>query len=83
MYREHLLSIDHVQKRHQVDIPDGRRSLRAPPFFDAQTDKGFKGSSFPLASEAERRISFFARSLATALPEGYESQAFETLRRLK
>jgi hypothetical protein len=72
MYREHLLSIDHVQKRlyHQVDTPDGRRSLRAPPFFVAQTDKGFKGSSFPLGSEAERRISLFARSLATALPEG-------------
>jgi hypothetical protein len=46
MYREHLLSIDHVQKLlyHQVDTPDDHRSLRAPPFFVAQTDKGFKGS---------------------------------------
>ena len=33
MYREHLLSIDHVQRLlyHQVDGPDGRRTLRALP----------------------------------------------------
>ncbi|KAH9038124.1 hypothetical protein EDB85DRAFT_2142125 [Lactarius pseudohatsudake] len=54
---------------HQVDTPDGRRSLRAPPFSVAQTDKGFKGSFFPPGLEAERRISFFAQSLTTALPE--------------
>ena len=78
MYREHLLSIDHVQKRHQVDTPDGRRSLRAPPFFVAQTDKGFKGSFFPPGSEAERRISFFAQSLTTALPEALPVDAMPT-----
>lgn len=35
MYREHLLSIDHVQKLlyHQIDKDaSGRRSLQAPPF---------------------------------------------------
>lgn len=72
MYREHLLSIDHVQKLlyHQVDTgQDGRRSLRAPPFFISQTDRGFKGEFFPAGSEAERRISFFAQSLTTAIPE--------------
>ena len=80
MYREHLLSIDHVQKLlyHQVDTPDGRRSLRAPPFFVAQTDKGFKGSFFPSGSEAERRISFFAQSLTTALPEALPVDAMPT-----
>ena len=80
MYREHLLSIDHVQKLlyHQVDTPDDRRSLRAPPFFVAQTDKGFKGSFFPSGSEAERRISFFAQSLTTALPEALPVDAVPT-----
>jgi 1,3-beta-glucan synthase len=80
MYREHLLSIDHVQKLlyHQVDTPDGRRSLRAPPFFVAQTDKGFKGNFFPPGSEAERRISFFAQSLTTALPEALPVDAMPT-----
>ncbi|KAG2159276.1 glycosyltransferase family 48 protein [Suillus bovinus] len=72
MYREHLLSIEHVQKLlyHQVDSGhDGKRSLRAPPFFISQSDKGFKGEFFPPGSEAERRISFFAQSLTTAVPE--------------
>ncbi len=80
MYREHLLSIDHVQKLlyHQVDTPDGRRSLRAPQFFVDQTVKGFKGSFFPPGSEAERRISFFAQSLTTALPEALPVDAMPT-----
>ncbi|KAJ7460962.1 hypothetical protein B0H11DRAFT_1625821, partial [Mycena galericulata] len=38
MDREHLLLIEHVQKLlyHQVDTPNERRSLRAPPFFTAE-----------------------------------------------
>ena len=82
MYREHLLSIDHVQKLlyHQVDSggPDPRRSLRAPPFFISQSDKGFKGEFFPAGSEAERRISFFAQSLTTAIPEPLPVDAMPT-----
>ncbi|TFY54630.1 hypothetical protein EVJ58_g8746 [Rhodofomes roseus] len=81
MYREHLLSIDHVQKLlyHQVDIGnDGRRSLRAPPFFISQSDKGFKGEFFTKGSEAERRISFFAQSLTTAVPEPIPVDAMPT-----
>ncbi|KAA1471980.1 1-3-beta-glucan synthase [Dentipellis sp. KUC8613] len=80
MYREHLLSIEHVQKLlyHQVDTPDGRRSLRAPPFFISQTDKGFKGDFFPPGSEAERRISFFAQSLTTAIPQALPVDAMPT-----
>jgi 1,3-beta-glucan synthase len=73
MYREHMLSLDHVQKLlyHQIDTPDGRRSLRAPSplFVVAQTDKGFKSSFFPSGFEAERHISFFAQSLTITLPE--------------
>lgn len=81
MYREHLLSIDHVQKLlyHQVQSEtDGRRTLRAPPFFISQNDKGFKGKFFPAGSEAERRISFFAQSLTTALPEPLPVDAMPT-----
>ncbi|KAG9034938.1 1,3-beta-D-glucan synthase [Tulasnella sp. JGI-2019a] len=81
MYREHLLSIDHVQKLlyHQVqDETSGRRTLRAPPFFISQNDKGFKGEFFPEGSEAERRISFFAQSLTTAIPEPLPVDAMPT-----
>lgn len=72
MYREHLLSIDHVQRLlyHQVasDQP-GKRTLRAPAFFISQGDSKSKMEFFPKGSEAERRISFFAQSLTTTLPE--------------
>lgn len=81
MYREHLLSIEHVQRLlyHQVDSgPDGRRSLRAPAFFTSQSDKGFKGEFFTPGSEAERRISFFAQSLTTAIPEPLPVDAMPT-----
>ncbi|KAK0240149.1 1,3-beta-glucan synthase [Armillaria nabsnona] len=78
MYREHLLSIDHVQRLlyHQVDDASGRRTLRAPPFFTNQA--GFKGNFFPTGGEAERRISFFASSLTTALPEPLPVDAMPT-----
>ena len=78
MYREHLLSIDHVQKLlyHQVDGADGRRTLRAPPFFMNQT--GNNASYLPPGGEAERRISFFASSLTTAIPEPLPVDAMPT-----
>ncbi|PWN41792.1 putative 1,3-beta-D-glucan synthase subunit [Ceraceosorus guamensis] len=81
MYREHLLSIDHVQKLlyHQVPSGDeGKRTLRAPTFFISQTDKGIKPEFFPKGSEAERRISFFAQSLTTTLPEPLPIDAMPT-----
>ena len=75
MYRRHLLSIDHVQQLlyHQVlsDTNTERRTLRAPAFFMSQGDRGFKGYLFPHGSEAMRRISFFAQSLTTHIPEQY------------
>jgi 1,3-beta-glucan synthase len=81
MYREHLLSIDHVQKLLYHQVPsgdDGKRTLRAPAFFISQTDKGVKPEFFPKGSEAERRISFFAQSLTTALPEPLPIDAMPT-----
>jgi 1,3-beta-glucan synthase len=72
MYREHLLAIDHVQKLlyHQVlSERQGERTLRAPTFFVSQDDHSFETGYFPAQSEAERRISFFAQSLSTPIPE--------------
>jgi 1,3-beta-glucan synthase len=80
MYREHLLSIEHVQRLlyHQVQGPDGRRTLRAPPFFISQNDRAYRGKFFPPGSEAERRISFFAQSLTTAIPDPLPVDAMPT-----
>ncbi|KAL4920320.1 1,3-beta-glucan synthase component-domain-containing protein [Aspergillus aurantiobrunneus] len=72
MYREHLLAIDHVQKLLYHQVPseqEGKRTLRAPTFFVSQEDQSFKTEYFPPGSEAERRISFFAQSLSTPMPE--------------
>ncbi|KAK6464792.1 beta-1,3-glucan synthase [Scheffersomyces coipomensis] len=72
MYREHLLAIDHVQKLLYHQVPsevEGKRTLRAPTFFISQDDNNFETEFFPSNSEAERRISFFAQSLATPIPE--------------
>ncbi|KAF8541903.1 1,3-beta-glucan synthase component GLS2 [Trichophaea hybrida] len=72
MYREHLLAIDHVQKLLYHQVPseqEGKRTLRAPTFFVSQEDHSFKTEFFPNGSEAERRISFFAQSLSTPIPE--------------
>ena len=82
MYREHLLSIDHVQRLlyHQAPAPDApyKRTLRAPPFFLDQLKPGRKPEFFPKGSEAERRISFFAQSLTTAMPEPVPVEAMPT-----
>ncbi|AAS54138.1 AGL353Wp [Eremothecium gossypii ATCC 10895] len=71
MYREHLLSIDHVQKLlyQQVDsIYQDKRTLKSPTFFLAQDDSTFKSMEFfPRNSEAQRRLSFFAQSLSTPI----------------
>lgn len=81
MYREHLLSIDHVQRLlyHQVKSEvSNKRMLRAPAFFISQTNKSFKGEFFPPGSEAARHISFFAQSLTTALPESLPIDSMPT-----
>ncbi|KAJ1963021.1 1,3-beta-D-glucan synthase [Dipsacomyces acuminosporus] len=72
MYREHLLSVDHVQKllyQQVTSDEDGKRTLKPPTFFVSQDDSAFNQEFYPSHSEAERRITFFAQSLASVLPE--------------
>ena len=73
MYRDHLLSIDHVQKLiyKQVSIPGQTEStiLKEPTFFVSQEDEAMKSALFYQNSEAQRRITFFAQSLSTPMPE--------------
>ncbi|KAL6411619.1 1,3-beta-glucan synthase [Ilyonectria robusta] len=72
MYREHLLGIEHVQKLLYHQVPSetyGKRTLRAPTFFVSQGDNWLRTDFYPKYSEAERRISFFAQSLSTPVPE--------------
>lgn len=47
-------------------------------FFISQDDKGVKGEFFPKGSEAERRVSFFAQSLTTSIPEPLPIDAMPT-----
>ncbi|KAI8323129.1 family 48 glycosyltransferase [Martensiomyces pterosporus] len=72
MYREHLLSVDHVQKLLYQQVTgddDGKRTLKPPAFFVSQDDAAFTQEFYPSHSEAERRITFFAQSLSSVLPE--------------
>ncbi|KAJ1955347.1 1,3-beta-D-glucan synthase, partial [Linderina pennispora] len=72
MYREHLLSVDHVQKllyQQVTSEDDGKRTLKPPTFFVSQDDAAFEQEFYPSHSEAERRITFFAQSLSSVLPE--------------
>ena len=68
----------HYRPRPKVALPSsghngaqtgGRRVLRAPPFFTSQGEKGSNGEFFLSDSEAEPRISFFAQSLTTDIPQ--------------
>lgn len=74
MYKEHALTLLRVQKllyRHVESEEDGKFAIKDPLFFvekgDATSDVGT--TYFPKNSEAERRLSFFARSLASNVPE--------------
>ena len=72
MYREHLLSIEHVQQLLYQQVPsenDSKRTLKAPTFFVAQEDASLQAELYPQHSEAVRRITFFAQSLSTLIPE--------------
>lgn len=73
LYREHLLSQDQVERMVYALVPDetnGGMALKAPTFFLYQDDSGKKITDFFVPnSEAERRISFFAQSLSSTLPE--------------
>ncbi|CUM55022.1 unnamed protein product [Debaryomyces tyrocola] len=78
MYREHLLSIDQVNKLvyQQINVSNeesmDKTFLRSPLFFILQDDNSLNLHDFFTASkEAERRISFFAQSLSSPLPEPF------------
>ncbi|KAI9480411.1 MAG: 1,3-beta-glucan synthase [Benjaminiella poitrasii] len=72
MYRDHLLSVNHLQPLlYQVQMEpsadDGTvtRRLEPPTLFDPTRPS----DQLPPYSEAERRLSFFAQSLATQFPQ--------------
>lgn len=73
MYREHLLSIEHISKLIYRHIPDTETDngyiLKEPIFFISQEDQSLNVSSLGGHSEAQRRITFFAQSLSTPMPE--------------
>ncbi|KAI8990043.1 1,3-beta-glucan synthase component GLS1 [Pilobolus umbonatus] len=72
MFREHLLSADHVSKLLYRQIPgigSAKPSLKSPAFFVSQEDVAFKTEYYQQNSEAHRRIHFFAQSLTTPMPE--------------
>lgn len=73
MYREHILSQDQVHKLIYAIVPDDQTeqlTLKPPAFFLFQDDNGkIQTEFFVPNSEAERRISFFAQSMSTAIPE--------------
>lgn len=73
MYREHLLSLEHVQKLIYKQIPtlgvEGGYVLKEPTFFVSQEDQAMKSTLLYEQSEAQRRITFFAQSLSTPIPE--------------
>lgn len=80
MFSEHLIPIDQVQKlmfRHELG-PDGTKTLYEPLFFVSQEDQSFKTPLLDIQSEAERRISFFAQSLATPIAEACPIDAMPT-----
>ncbi|KAH3685666.1 hypothetical protein WICPIJ_003350 [Wickerhamomyces pijperi] len=75
MYREHLISLEHVQRLIYQQIiqtsNDGVETaiLKEPNFFMSQEDQIMKSNLFESQSEAQRRITFFAQSLSTPMPD--------------
>ncbi|WBW73649.1 primary septum and spore wall linear 1,3-beta-glucan synthase catalytic subunit Bgs1 [Schizosaccharomyces osmophilus] len=81
MYREHLISRDQIQELLYHQVPSekaGYHTLRAPNFFYSQQVKHYKQDLFPANSEAARRISFFAQSLAESIPKHCSVDAMPT-----
>lgn len=80
MFSEHLIPIEQMQNlifRHEFG-PDGTKALYEPPFFVSQEDQSFNSVLFESHSAAERRISFFAQSLATPIAGSYPIDAMPT-----
>ncbi|KAI9269190.1 1,3-beta-glucan synthase component FKS1 [Phascolomyces articulosus] len=81
MYREHLLSSHNLQALlYHWRTPDDEHQhgeIASPPFFNPR-NKMKKEDCFPLHSEAERRLTFFAQSLATDIPAPCSVQQMPT-----
>lgn len=70
MYREHFLSLEQVQKLLYNRTKDGKNpSFQEPGFFVSQEDDSFHSSLLSKNSESSRRLTFFAQSMSTAMPE--------------
>ncbi|GEQ72143.1 hypothetical protein JCM33374_g5829 [Metschnikowia sp. JCM 33374] len=77
MYREHYISIEQVQKLiyHQTSERGTSTVINEPSFFVSQEDESLRLKIFSESSEAQRRISFFAQSLTSSIPEAREIQS--------
>ncbi|ODV60201.1 1,3-beta-glucan synthase [Ascoidea rubescens DSM 1968] len=82
MYREHLLPLENVERLlyHQQPSENlNKRTLKTPTFFVSEDDKKVNTDEFfPARSEASRRLSYFAQSLSTTLPETLSIAAMPT-----
>lgn len=83
MYREHLLSIDQVNKLVYQKVNDGKDSyfVRTPLFFVYQDDSSNKmlmNDFFNVNHESGRRISYFAQSISSLMPEPIPTVAMPT-----
>lgn len=80
MYREHFISIEQVQKLLYQCTSDEHNELvlREPTFFVSQEDESLKSNLFYENSEAQRRITFFAQSLSTPMPDIREVRSMPT-----
>jgi 1,3-beta-glucan synthase len=74
MYREYLLFIITCRGYfyHQADTPDV--AVCVPPFFVAQTDKGFKGCFLPPGSKVELRILSMRKNVISDVSRPFSSE---------
>ncbi|EGW34636.1 uncharacterized protein SPAPADRAFT_144914 [Spathaspora passalidarum NRRL Y-27907] len=78
LYREHLLSVEQVSKLVYQRGINNQNPIR-PLFFVYADDNTFQlHDFFTIGKECERRITFFAQSLSSPLPEPFEVVAIPT-----
>lgn len=82
MYDESLLTSDQARKLmytlHRARVGGGDSTVVEPAFFTSEEDRSLEASIFKSTCEAHRRISFFAQSLATPIPEPLSVQEMPT-----
>ncbi|OBA25591.1 hypothetical protein HANVADRAFT_53816 [Hanseniaspora valbyensis NRRL Y-1626] len=72
MYREHLISFDHVQKLIYTKTETNNETVfKEPNFFMNQEDTFNQNFLFKTDPEAQRRVTFFAQSLSTPILSSY------------